>query len=401
MPVTFTLAKHEAKDWTKPKVASNDALFAESCPQESEGVEKLIQSSLSRRDFRTRHISSSTNGLIWAVFEAYSKHHHLVLRPEDIWSAILCQVGFYINANAEELRDYFVSHQGRKELVVLYGGDMNNADFGAIAREMTSFIQENVKEPRLREWIMPSFSTTTDTDRVVAAILMMGSMQKYFSFKCEQECGIPSVTLLGERKDWENILLRVDYLAELGAQPTVFAELLKPILRNFISSFDDQGRLSAETSQFWGRIVNKNYEDSGEDFLSGWITAFGYWDEKGAAKHITKDLTDCDGVEGYEHYGCVLEGVRYPCIGTESVPAGFASVPVVVEHLGTNYQTKMVAGLIGMEAKRRDRGATDCNSVDGVAPNGDGEGKSSGTFSGLDTVQPLTGWFMHKMKTED
>jgi hypothetical protein len=48
---------------------------------------------------------------------------------------------------------------------------------------------------------MPTFSTTTVNDRTTAAILMMGSMQKYFSYTCCIECGIPSVTLLDERKD--------------------------------------------------------------------------------------------------------------------------------------------------------------------------------------------------------
>ena len=48
------------------------------------------------------------------------------------------------------------------------------------------------------------FSTTTPDDVTVACILMMGGMQKFFSYFmfC---CGLPSVTLLGERNDWQRM----------------------------------------------------------------------------------------------------------------------------------------------------------------------------------------------------
>lgn len=49
------------------------------------------------------------NGLILTTFlssavKAYSYHHHLVLRPEDVWFSILVQLNVYINEHAEELR---------------------------------------------------------------------------------------------------------------------------------------------------------------------------------------------------------------------------------------------------------------------------------------------------------
>lgn len=398
MPVTFTVAEHGARNWTKANVESNDALFKQSCAREAGNIQDLIQSSLSPRDFRKRHITPSPNGLIWTVFEAYSKHHHLVLRPEDIWFAILSQLSFHINAHAEDLRSYFVSHAGRKELVVLYDGRMEDADFGALASRMAELIQEHVRDPRLRDWVMPCFSTTTDTDRVVAAVLMMGSTQQYFSYRCEQECGIPSVTLLGEHADWEDMLLRVDYLAELGAEPAVFAGLLKPVLRGFVDSFSE--RLSAESLQFWGRIVHRNSMDSGDDYLSGWITAFGYWNENGRAQPIRNDVGR-DEEEGEDRVGCLLGDVRYPCISTEAVPVGFTSVPVVVESDGKLFQTKMVAGSIGIEAKRSDGKKIGKDGANGVERTESSEGEAQEGSPGLDTLQPLTGWFMYKLKPEE
>jgi hypothetical protein len=64
---------------------------------------------------------------------------------------------------------------------------------------------------------MPAFSTTTSHDTDVASIVMMASMQKYFSYySCAFICGIPSVTLLGEKADYELILRRLENSAPMA-----------------------------------------------------------------------------------------------------------------------------------------------------------------------------------------
>jgi Domain of unknown function (DUF4419) len=102
-----------------------------------------------------------------------------------------------VNAHAEELRSFFVSHEGKKELTVQDGF----GDFGAMALQMTDLIAKIVVDRELRTWIMPDFSTTVETNGVVAVVLMMGALQQYFSYDGYLCCGIPSVTLLGERAD--------------------------------------------------------------------------------------------------------------------------------------------------------------------------------------------------------
>lgn len=63
-------------------------------------------------------IYSHPSGFIDGALRAYNNHHHLVLSPDDIWISILTQFSAYVNANAEDLREMFVSHQGEKELLV-------------------------------------------------------------------------------------------------------------------------------------------------------------------------------------------------------------------------------------------------------------------------------------------
>lgn len=64
---------------------------------------KVIQGS---RLSSNTHLASC--GLISLVIQAWENHHNLTLRPDDIWTALMVQFSFYVNANAEKLRSMFV-----------------------------------------------------------------------------------------------------------------------------------------------------------------------------------------------------------------------------------------------------------------------------------------------------
>jgi hypothetical protein len=198
MPVTTRASPVEVKPAQKLGTYDAEKLLSASAPSVYHPWEgkKLLDSSF----VDTQTVSPAHNGFIETVLDAYNRHHHLVLRPEDVWFAILVQFSFYVNKHSENLRKYFVEHEGKKKLKVETESGMRD-----VVLRMTDLITENVKDPSLRGWIMPSFTTTTQQDRIAAAIIMMGTMQKYFVYMCEQTCGIPSVTLLGEKSDWEDM----------------------------------------------------------------------------------------------------------------------------------------------------------------------------------------------------
>lgn len=385
MPVTIITAKHAPRIWDTAKVMSTAELFEKAASSEFKNSKQIMQSSFSETALQETHMSPSRNGLVYAAYYAYSYHHHLTLRPEDVWFAILSQLNFYINAHAEELRDYFVAHKGQKELKVYAVGTIHTVNFGTLARHMTKEIQDNVKDPDLQAWIMPDFTTTTDSDRAVAAVLMMGAMQKYFSYGFGLMCGIPSVTLLGEREDWEKIHNKLNKLSEFGDEPTTFAEQLRPILRNFIATFDAQSKPSAEVNDFWSRIADRHSGGSGPTWFSGWITAFCMWDEDGKLIGRIDD----------KHL--VLDGVKYNRIDIKDIPKGFASVPVEVDDNGTKYQTKMIAGSLGIQATRSGQKAD--SGKDHASRWNEAYMPAEGTDEpGLDSLQPATGWIMYEVK---
>ncbi|RAK82051.1 DUF4419 domain-containing protein [Aspergillus fijiensis CBS 313.89] len=372
MPVTIRTADHSTRQWHRERVTSDDILFEQSCYEEHNNSQRIIRSSFSH-PLESNHVTGASNGFVDALFYAYCHHHDFTVRPEDIWFAILSQVSFYINANAEKLRAHFVAHDGRKELRVYANGTLETVDFGAIALALSTAIQNNVVDPDLRAWVMPEFSTTTENDRVVAAILLMGSMQKYFSFSAFLLCGIPTVTMLGERRDWEMLVEKLDRLPALGDEPARFAALLRPVLTRFVACFDDPTGPAAR--EFWGRCVHRLIPGSGEDFLSGWITAFCFWNAQGQL------IPDTGLHEGT--IKCELDGVRYPYINTSATPPGFSSVPLHVNDNGVDYETMMVAGMIGIDAKSSGRPLEE--------PFGD-------ETTGLDSLQPVAGWVMYHKK---
>lgn len=193
MPVTTRASPVSVKSAPDPRTYNEVKLLAAAAPTiyHPWKGKHIIDSSFSDAN----HVRPLHNGFINTVLDAYVQHNHLVLRPEDVWFAILVQFSFYVNKHSEDLREYFVDHAGKKKLKI----DQDILDMKSVVVQMTHLIAENVKDASLREWIMPSFTTTTMQDEIAASIIMMGTMQKYFVYMCEETCGIPSVTLLARR----------------------------------------------------------------------------------------------------------------------------------------------------------------------------------------------------------
>jgi hypothetical protein len=397
MPATVRPASHSAREWTAKPVTSAHHLLQASCYRESLQSKRVIQSSFP--DLANANISASPNGFVMAVEAAYSQHHHLSIRPEDVWVSILTQFSFHVNAHAEELRSFFVAHEGQKQLVVKEFGTLQTVDVGLLAVRLTEQMEKFLVDQDLRNWIMPSFTTTTSTDTITAAVIMMGTMQKYFSYKMCIMCGIPSVTLLGEKADWVDIRHRLDKLAQFGKEPELFSRLLTPVLDYFISTFE--GADDPKVVDFWSKIAHQYNGGSGPTWLSGWITAFCFWDADG--KLLYHEPHPNVGKYDQKERGCDLDGTLYHRIDIKDIPNGYVSVPVLVDDNGQEFKTKMVAGSVGIavssSGEKLDATGKHRSWVSGghmqrlfedITP-------VVGDVTGLDSLQPVTGWWMYEL----
>ncbi|RDX50792.1 hypothetical protein OH76DRAFT_1455116 [Lentinus brumalis] len=432
MPVTFDVAQKVPSAYQiKRQPLDHLDVLREACDDQASRCRDMLQTSITRDNIA--NLVPRSNGFVHAALEAYGGHHHLRIRPDDVWLAILTQLGFYVNGHAEELRSYFVAHQGKKKLVVTTSGDRYSNDYASISRQFASLIHQNVVDSTLVEWILPDFTSTTWHDRTIGSMVMMSTLKAYFEYFVSVECGIPTVTLEGEKADWEEIHRRLYRLYELGDEPSVWADMLRPILSRFVDAFDGKPDV-----QFWEHIAYRSTVSCGELALSGWITAFCLWSPEGkwlpweslpaipkqppvpppvvrppwkepveaggpskgnaltrAGKWLSRALPALLRKRGERrkvahepssqkdseqaavasstsgrHGGLEVDGVQYYTIPTGSIPAGYSEVDVSVDDNGKALYCKMVAGHVAI-------------AVSSSKPDGQ-----------LDTLSPSTHWFM-------
>ena len=269
---------------------------------------------------------STRTGLVGAAMSAYNTHHNLHLDPNHVWLTILSQFGAYINCKdrAEQLRDRIVDFEGKKELVVHSNGTLFTADFGVMAMSITDEIAANIKDPSLREWFLPGFSTSTVNDNVAAAASCMAALQAYFEYKLSLRCGIPQVTLAGSIADWELLLNKVQRLAEFDLGDKLMSRwlsMLGPICDNLVASA--QGKPDLE---FWDTICSREGGGSGPSYLSGWITVFSVFDDKGKWQ----------AAQGL--------GSLWPMLDISNLAHNVTSVPVTIDDDGVEYKAQLLAG---------------------------------------------------------
>ncbi|KAJ6575583.1 hypothetical protein DFH09DRAFT_1260851 [Mycena vulgaris] len=398
MPVTFSVANHHAKsvDVYPPEGLTGEEILRNGCTPGQLRKEKVLQFGLSdpmsneqgsRRDFKSKitGIVPNHNGFVNTVIEAYSQHHALVIRPDDVWLAILSQFNFFVNANAEVLRPSFVAYADKKHLVVEAAATLETVDFGDMAHQMVDLVDKNVVDPTLREWVLPNFTTTTANDIAVSAVLVMATLKQYFSYEFRLRCGIPRVTLQGEKSDWENILGRLEKLKEYGIETIAWYHLLRPVISRFVAAFDAPE--SQDNVDFWQKVAHEG-GGSGTNYYSGWIDAFNVFSSKGTwLGHTLQSLSTerfwatyaKESDKQTDRSDLVLDGTPFHRVDRNDVPQGFATVDVKVDANGKIFDCVMTAGMIGMR----------------VSSSNDLALSSNGTN---DTVQPVAGWWIYVEK---
>ncbi|KAF1980367.1 hypothetical protein BU23DRAFT_625640 [Bimuria novae-zelandiae CBS 107.79] len=146
--------------------------------------------------YRDRHTKLPRDGFMIGIICAFQQDLHLILRPEDVWLAIISQFSCYMNTHAEEMRSMFVAHEGKQELELSVAE--TSASFPEIlavervTRKLTARMEEMLVNKEIRHCIIPDFQ------------LRRTRISRLHQCACTG-CGFPSVTLLSERKDWEDI----------------------------------------------------------------------------------------------------------------------------------------------------------------------------------------------------
>ncbi|KAJ7898083.1 hypothetical protein B0H13DRAFT_2252305 [Mycena leptocephala] len=400
MPVSFSVASHPAESVRlRPNIETGltpQDILAKMAKEYQRGVE-LLQFSLTGED-------GSYNGFVDTVITAYNAHHALVIRPDDVWLAILSQFNLYVNAHPELLRANFVAHDGKPELKIVNVGTRFSLDFGSMARQMIALVDAHI----------------------------------YFAYNFVGvvRCGIPRVTLAGEKADWEDILGRLEKLREYGLETIAWYHLLRPVLVRFVAAFDSPE--STENVDFWGRVVHSHRGRCGPAYYSGWINAFmafganGEW--LGHALDTTANATAAPELmnaeafwatylQGLDHCkgkdkddNLVFDGTPYHHhTNSKKISPGYANVDVTLDDNGARFDCAMVAGVVGTRVSSSGPGGNSNleEEAEEEEGSGNGEGVGKGKRKGKgkgrakqkarrkgkdDTVSPVAGWWMFIIK---
>jgi hypothetical protein len=116
----------------------------------------------------------------------------------------------------------------------------------------------------------------------------------------------------------------------------------------------------------------------------GWITAFCYWSEEGkslAKTSKSQERTEL-GLNREPEPLLELDGAKFHRVSTHDIPSGFASVPVKIDDMGVLCHAILVAGSVGLRVSSS------------------GQMLEGGKEPGLDTVQPVSGWWIYEKKDD-
>jgi hypothetical protein len=188
-------------------------------------------------------------------------------------------------------------------------------------------------------------------------------MKEYFKYHVEFGCSFPSVTLLGERSDWADLLQRVAWFGTIShEETTTWAIRLAKVLEYMVASFDSPDE--TDVKRFWNRAVHEagGNMSGGIVTLSGWLTAFCWWgaDGKRMQSYTDEELSE-QGLDerGQDRYHrLTLDGVQFPVIERERVPTGVVRVPVTLSRDQSVDREKAVflAGSMGMQVIEEEDG---------------------------------------------
>ena len=163
-------------------------------------------------------LSNGNYGFFSTVIECYNNHWILDMRPEDWFYTFVQTLSVAIDkqARTEEVRNFFVSHEGKKTLSVTVPDDTSlTVNYDWFLDQMLQKIQENIKTPQYVELMTADFSTSTKNDRIISSINTMSSTQEFFNYMMYCGCGIPAVTMRGTEEDWKHLMLKLENLEKL------------------------------------------------------------------------------------------------------------------------------------------------------------------------------------------
>ena len=222
------------------------------------------------------------------MYQAYADHRPFVLSPDMIWLLISQGFARHVNANAENLRHYFVDFSGRVSLIVSTNEiklDNPNSPWEKVFPEFTKQIAEHTGS-ELINLLSSDFTTTTSVEKIASEITIMEAMKPYFEFILVYTiCGIPEITLQGTPEDWQKILDKTKQLRKYDL--AWWTDELETILEELVQA--SKGKIN---KRFWRNMFkyHSKRKYGAPKIIDGWIVKFFPYDKDGKRNNL-RNLT--------------------------------------------------------------------------------------------------------------
>ena len=264
---------------------------------------------------------------VGAAHAAFDGHRPLELSPDAVWLCIAQGFATHVRLHAEDLRQHFVSFEGKTTLIVIRDDFVKGSPHNDWAATFASFSEQlAARAGPLHGLVVADFSTTDAVARAASEVVLMAAASSYFHFEVHTRCGIPSVTLTGTVDDWRRLRARASSLAPFAAGWWIDA--LLPVLDQLVATAE--GRVDLD---FWTSFYHYR-NASGGPFVSGWInTLVPYLGRPGRPPERNPSVTDWENARG-----------THP----QYFPSGLTSAPVLWRYIKQELPMNVLAGFVGV-----------------------------------------------------
>ena len=207
-------------------------------------------------------------GFFSAILACYNNHWILKTSPDDWWNVITGTIARAIddNGNKEKVRNLFIEHEGHKAITIEIP-ELDMVDYSWLFDQFSQGIRANIKTPGYVDLMQADFSTTNPNQLISSQVMIMSSMQRYFSFGFGTSCGIPGVEMQGTQEDWEQLLnktVELEKLLESVLEDIMLTEWFlttKNILRKLLDTFNENPDIV-----WWSHVLSWNTPYGSGDF---------------------------------------------------------------------------------------------------------------------------------------
>ena len=287
--------------------------------------------------------------ILYGFYTAHCNHYPIRIKPDDIWLLIVQAFSNHVNANPEELREYFVNFEDKKTLKVVFNDKVSLKDVDKKTLEDFSIqINEQMKEflgEEIIQNLTSDFSTTDYNSLIISKLSIMGAFQKYFNYEMDLEevCGIPYIILEGTVDDYLKIKEKAENLSKYE-----FSWYINRIIPHIQKMID--AKMGKVDKDYFMNIIKRNevkdYIDNDDccppekaivSNITGWILDFFAYEK--------------DEYNNYKRFSKKSLKVRE----LDRLANQMLTVPFIIDdkNKGKTYQMNYIVGFIGCDQNEK------------------------------------------------